>query len=115
MAKGRRGAVESPTGRWGAPEARRVLKLWRESGLSASAFARAKGLNPQRLSWWRKRLAASDATAVAPLAFIPGEVTGATVATVVRLPGGVVLELADTSVVPTTWVAALAADLKRQS
>ena len=94
-----------------------MLALWRASGLPATTFARANGLaNPQRLNWWRKRLAKSEAGAVAPLTFIPAEVIGApAVATVVRLPGDVVLELADASAVPTSWVAALAGELKRQS
>jgi hypothetical protein len=84
--------------------------------LSASAFARVNGLaNPQRLCWWRKRLGESDAMALAPLTFIPAAVTGAAAATIVRLPGGVALEVADVSVVPTSWIAALAAELKRQS
>jgi hypothetical protein len=48
------------------------------------------------------------------LTFIPAEVTGATAATVVRFPGGVVLELADAAGVPPGWLAALAAELKRQ-
>ncbi|MEP6652841.1 MAG: hypothetical protein ABJA82_05755 [Myxococcales bacterium] len=97
-------------------EARRVLARWGESGLSASAFARVNGVaNPQRLCWWRKRLTKSDAATLAPLAFIPAAVTGAAVTTVVRLPGDVVLELADVTAVPTTWVAAVAAELRRQS
>jgi hypothetical protein len=43
------------------------------------------------------------------------ELTGVSPAAVVRLPGDVVLELADVSAVPTSWVAALASELKRQS
>jgi hypothetical protein len=107
-----------PTGRWKAPEAQKVLARWRASGLSATAFARVNGLaNPQRLCWWRKRLAESDAEALAPLTFIPAVVTGAGAAagTIVRLPGGVALEVTDVTAVPTSWIAALAAELKRQS
>ncbi len=108
---------EIPLGRWREPEARQVVSLWRKSGLSASAFARAKGLaDEQRLSWWRKRLEKrGETTALAPLTFVPAELSGAAVAAVVRLPGGVVLELAEVAVVPTSWVAALAAQLKRSS
>ena len=109
-------STEIRLGRWREAEARRVLALWRESGLSASAFTQVNGLaNPQRLYWWNKRLKKRDATALAPLTFIPAAVTAAAVATVVRLPGDVVLELADMTAVPTTWIAALAAELKRQS
>jgi hypothetical protein len=84
--------------------------------LSASAFARVNGLaSPQRLCWWRKRLGESDGVALAPLTFIPAAVTGAAAATIVRLPGDVALEVTDVTVVPTSWIAALAAELKRQS
>jgi transposase-like protein len=108
---------EIPVGRWREPDARRVVARWRESGLSACAFARANGLaDEQRLSWWRKRLEKKgETTALAPLTFIPAEMTGAAAATVVRLPGGVVLELADVAAVPASWIATLAAELKRQS
>ncbi len=107
--------MEMPVGRWREPQARRVLRWWRDSGLSARAFARSHGLNAQRLLWWRKRLEASEGTALAPLTFIPAVVTGAAAATVVRLPGGVSLELADVTSVPANWIAALAAELTRLS
>jgi hypothetical protein len=59
----------------------------------------------------------ADAVALAPLTFIPAAVTGAgaAAATIVRLPGGVALEVTDVTAVPTSWIAALAAELKRQS
>jgi transposase-like protein len=114
MRKNRNASDEIPVGRWREASARRAVARWRESGLTASAFARENGLaNPQRLHWWRKRLDKLDGGALAPLTFIPAQVTGAGPVTVVRLPGGVVLELADASAVPTSWVAALAAELKR--
>ena len=116
MRRSLKASNEIPVGRWREAVARRVLTRWRASGLSASGFARANGLaNPQRLNWWRKRLEKSDAGALAPLTFIPAEVTGAAAATVVRLPGDVVLEFADAATVPASWVAALAAELKRHS
>ena len=107
--------TEISGGRWREPQAREVLQRWRESGLSGSAFARAHGLNPQRLLWWRKRLESADETALAPLTFIPAEVTGAAAAVIVRLPGGVVLEVAHPAAVPARWVAELAAEMKAQS
>jgi transposase-like protein len=117
MRRKSKASEEIPLGRWREPEARRVVALWRASGLSACAFARANGLtDEQRLSWWRKRLEKTgETTALAPLTFIPAELTGVSPAAVVRLPGDVVLELADVSAVPTSWVAALASELKRQS
>jgi hypothetical protein len=108
--------IEIPPGRWRETQARRVLRWWRDSGLSASAFARSHQLNAQRLLWWRKRLEVAGETALAPLRFIPAEVTGlAAAAAVVRLPGGIAVELVDVAAVPTMWIAALAAELKGQS
>jgi hypothetical protein len=44
--------------RWSVAEAQRVLEEQRRSGLSDRAFAKRKGLDPQRLWWWRKRIEA---------------------------------------------------------
>jgi transposase-like protein len=105
--------VEIPGGRWREPQARQALRCWRESGLSASAFARAHGVNSQRFLWWRKRLESQTAqTALAPLTFIPAEVTGSAAAAVVRLPDGVAVEVAHVAAVPVSWVAALVRELK---
>jgi hypothetical protein len=115
MGSKRDATVEIPGGRWREPQARRVLRWWRDSGLSANTFAGEHGLNAQRLLWWRKRLETSQERALAPLTFIPAQLTGtATATTVVRLPGGVVVEVADAAAVPAAWIAALAAELKRQ-
>jgi transposase-like protein len=47
--------------RWTAEEARQALVAWEESGLGLTAFALGEGLDPQRLTRWRRRLAATDA------------------------------------------------------
>jgi hypothetical protein len=73
-------AIEMPLGRWREPQARRALRWWRDSGLFGERFARAHGPNAQRLLWWRKRVKPSAKTALAPLTFIPAEVTGAAAA-----------------------------------
>jgi hypothetical protein len=51
----------SPTSRqqWTEADARRVLADWERSGITLEAFARSRGLVPQRLAWWRKRLRAA--------------------------------------------------------
>ena len=54
-------------GQWTEVEARSVLEAWRRSGLSIDAFARGRGLVPQRLHWWRKKLAASKAISLVPV------------------------------------------------
>ena len=44
--------------RWTAEEARQALAAWEESGLELTAFAIGEGLDPQRLTRWRRQLAA---------------------------------------------------------
>jgi hypothetical protein len=58
-------------GQWTEVEARGVLDAWRKSGLGLGEFARSRGLVPQRLSWWKKKLAAGDAR---PMALLPVKV-----------------------------------------
>jgi hypothetical protein len=43
-------------GQWTEIEARGVLEAWRKSGQSLDAYARGRGLVPQRLHWWKKKL-----------------------------------------------------------
>lgn len=88
-----------------------ALEDWRASGLSAAAFASARGLNPQRLYWWRKRLSVSEQGGgdLIPVHVSQPE-SGIGVA-VVRLPGGVVLEI--DSAWPPGWIAGLAVALER--
>lgn len=44
--------------RWTPEEASDALAAWERSGLELTAFAIREGLDPQRLSRWRRRLAA---------------------------------------------------------
>jgi hypothetical protein len=43
--------------RWTAEEAGQALVAWEDSGLELTAFAIGAGLDPQRLTRWRRRLA----------------------------------------------------------
>ena len=43
--------------RWRAEEAQRILDEWATSGEQLHVFAQRRGLMPQRLRWWQKRLA----------------------------------------------------------
>ncbi len=61
-------------GQWSEVEARGVLEAWRRSGLTMERFARERGLVPQRISWWNrkvldaeKRRAPNAAPAVLPV------------------------------------------------
>jgi transposase-like protein len=111
MAK--RASAASPRRHWTEADARRVLAEWERSGDSLEAFARSRGLVPQRLAWWRKRLRAARPQTTTALTFIPAAVIGAAIAhpaAVIRLPNGMVIELEGVS---PTWVAALARELTR--
>jgi hypothetical protein len=54
-------------GQWTEVEARSVLGAWKKSGLSLERFARARGLVPQRLYWWRKKLGFDRSLALLPV------------------------------------------------
>jgi hypothetical protein len=43
---------------WTESEARAALVEWKQSGLSAEAFARSRGFSSMRLAYWAKRLPA---------------------------------------------------------
>ena len=53
--------------RWTQKKARAVLGAWRRSGQSGAAFAKAIGVVPQRLYWWKRRLPEGSAVP----AFVP--------------------------------------------
>jgi hypothetical protein len=48
-------------GQWTEVEARGVLEACRRSGLSMERFAKERGLVPQRLRSWKKKIAERDA------------------------------------------------------
>lgn len=103
---------------WTEADARRVLSDWQRSGDTLEAFARARGLVPQRLGWWKKRLGISRGAARPPLTLVPAAVISvdrsAAVdhAVTIRLPHGIVIELDGAS---PTWIAALARELARSA
>ena len=101
---------------WTESDARRVLAEWERSGHTLEAFARSRGLVPQRLAWWRKRLRTSQSETSAALTLVPATVidtapvasTGHAV--MIRLAHGIVIELDGA---PPSWIAALARELAR--
>jgi transposase-like protein len=96
---------------WSRADAQRVLDEWQRSGDTLEAFARARGLVPQRIAWWRKRLAPAPRSMKATaLTLVPATVLSAEPVAVLRLPGGSVLELSSVS---PSWIAALAHALAR--
>jgi hypothetical protein len=61
---------------WSEHEARAVISAWRKSGVSVERFAEAKGIVPQRIYWWRKKLEPTTKALVKaePLALLPVQV-----------------------------------------
>lgn len=53
-------------------QGRALIRSWRQSGLSAAAFARQIGVHPNRITFWKRRLAPVDqpATRAQSTAFI---------------------------------------------
>ena len=52
-------------------QGRALIRSWRQSGLSAAAFARQIGVHPNRITFWKRRLALVDQPAIPqPTAFI---------------------------------------------
>lgn len=106
MTKPRRKKASRP--HWTEEDARRLLDELERSGMGLWPFARERGIVPQRLSWWRKRLRdrarASTAIVLAPAAIVEPRGGGI----VVRLPNAVAIDLGDAS---PAWVASLIGEL----
>jgi len=102
---------------WKPEQARRELEAWRSSGLTLSEYAERRGVTTTRLSWWRARLGESSQPVsemrLVPVTVMPAPKAASWGAVTVRLPGDVTLEVADVSVVPADWIAAVAWKLSR--
>jgi hypothetical protein len=90
-----------------------VLEACDRSGLTLSAFARQRGVGPQRLAWWRKRLSEpSRVTSSPPVSLVPVTVRPAPaialgVPVAITSRGGARIEVRDVGAVTAAWVAAL--------
>jgi hypothetical protein len=62
---------------WSELEAQAVLSAWRSSGVSIEQFATARGIVPQWIRWWKKKLEGSAATTRKSTALLPVRVVGA--------------------------------------
>lgn len=99
--------------RWTEARARAVLDAWGRSGLTLSAFARQRGVGPQRLAWWRKRLSErSHVTSSSPVSLVPVTLRPAPpialgVPVAITSRGGARIEVRDPGAVTAAWVAAL--------
>jgi hypothetical protein len=110
---------------WTPAEARRVLDAWRASGESATGFARRHGLVPQRLCWWRDRLAAATLPKEEAIvqsqdetpAFVPVEVRAAEPIAdlaVVVVGADLRVEVRGLDATSAAWVAALVRSLRER-
>ena len=108
--------------RWSADEAQQILDEWATSGESLNAFAKGRGLVPQRLSWWQKRLggkrrrriADGAASATAP-AFLPVTVRPVErepIVAMVEIADGLRVELRVLDGASAAWVASLVKALR---
>lgn len=107
---------------WSAEEARRVLEEWRASGLALGRFARERGIGAERLRWWKKRLGdwkekagGSEGVGLVPMVLSEPEPVGAAgkASVVVRVPGGIVVEVEESAGVSTEWLVKLVSQLSR--
>jgi transposase-like protein len=109
----RRSRGETAKRQWTEREAREVIAAWDESGQSGSAFARSMGTNPQRLFWWRRRLAptSSRGPMFVPVIATPSPVR-ASATLVVTMGNGARIEVGEVNAETAAWVAAVLAGVR---
>ena len=111
------------TNRWTEREGRAAIAAWERSGLGAAAFARSRGVDVQRLFWWRRRLETGGAAPAPTPAKAPGLVPLVAVsrevereprcALVVTTPAGVRIEVREVDASTAAWVASLVGEVGR--
>ena len=108
--------------RWTASTARWVLATQAASGERLTGFARRHGLRPQRLFWWRDRLAewtgeGSTAPQLVPAVTVESSrmtsVPGSPAPQVRVQVREVAVEISDAAAVPPGWLAELLRELRR--
>lgn len=103
----------SSKARWTWKQGEKVIREWRRSGLSMSAFARKRRLNTQRLRYWRDRVERGDRRGSGKPRLVPGVVVGLGTSSIsVQLPRGVVVEAPTTADVDAEWIAQLVVALE---
>ena len=94
--------------KWTEGEAREVMAAWAASGESATAFGRRNGIVPQRLYWWRSRLACD------PPSFVELEVHPPAASPVVVIEGTTRIEIGSIDSASAAWVATLVCALRER-
>ena len=59
---------------WREAEGQTVVSAWRSSGEGVRSFARRYGVNPKRVWWWARRLAAEDSIRFHPVRVVASRV-----------------------------------------
>lgn len=96
--------------RWSEIEGRAAIAAWKASGDTVAAFARDHGVDPQRIGWWRKRLAEGESVAAA---LVPVTIAASRMGAVRVRVDDVEIEIVDGELVSPEWVAALALSVRR--
>lgn len=107
--------LPGPNDIWTPDTARQILDFCDASGEPLAVCARRLGVAPARLYWWKARLAkATTAPTLASLSLVPATVVSAeeSAAITIRLPNGIVVELAGDRGTPTL-VATIVAELSK--
>lgn len=99
---------------WSAEDAKRVLDACKDSGVTQAEFCRKYGLQPKRLSWWRRRLRDWGALrrSTDAVRFAPAVVPATALRIKIQLPGEVAIEIGD---VGASFVAALVSELREMA
>lgn len=101
-----------------------MVRRWLRSGQSMNAFARERGMNVQRLIYWRKRLEPESLGEErrggarrlgAGSKLVPAVVIGTGCALSVRLCRGVIVEAVSTEAIEPEWLAELQRALEGES
>lgn len=102
--------------RWTESDARRVIAEWRSSGERLAEFARRRGVQRQRLTWWVKRLGAVTAPTFVPVA-VRGEADWPVVGAAITIDavGDVRVELRALDAASAEWVALVARSIRSAS
>jgi hypothetical protein len=85
-----------------------VIAAWKRSGRGGNEYARSIGVVPQRLFWWRRRLAEQGASG--PATLIPVTIRSAAMATapiVITTTAGARIEVNEIDATTAGWVAAV--------
>ncbi len=98
---------QAGTKQWTEARAQAAIAEWAASGLSGRDYARANGIDHQRLFWWRRRFEASKKSSMPALVPVVATATTLGPALVVTI-GRCCFEVHQIDDVSAAWVVAVA-------